>query len=443
MKLKRIPLLMVLIISLAMILIACSNEKSDDESKENEQESDEEDDMQASEASDPFTLEIGVHFDEEMFNERFKEPIEEQFDYITVEQVDVFTYGRSDLEELFSSGGSPDIFFTLSQSDMEHFRIDQDLDELLEKHDVDLSNINENLLDTIRARDSEGRLLAWPYEDTYYVLLYNKEIFDLLGESYPSDDMTWKETISLASKMTREIDGVQYRGLDFADDVLLSQFSVNATDPETGDVLIQKEPEFAQYLDLYKDFIDIPGLFNEDDQIFDNDHRFTSDRNTAMLMVNSQAITWYDSEDFDDLDFDIAAVPTWENRPGIAPAGFIQTLTLNPDSDYVDDVIEVFAYLASSEYQTWMSKNGIGIISDEKEILDEFYKDYEYTHDKNIEAIFKNDTPPPVETMSIWDEYVDISVQDFFESDQTDVNTFLRKTAEESEEKIRQAKESE
>ncbi|MEK3890003.1 extracellular solute-binding protein [Bacillus sp. FSL K6-3431] len=426
--------LFVLTICFTMLLISCSNnkaptagEKGEDVNGQNE-----------SNEPEPFTLEIGVHFDETMFKERFKDPIEEHFPYITVEQVPVFTYGRNDLEELFSSGKSPDFFFSISQQDMEYFELDSDMDELLTKHNIDLSHVNENLLDTLRARDKEGRLIAWPYEDTYYVLAYNKDIFDMFGEAYPSDDMTWEETIELTKKLTKERDGVQYRGLDFADNVALSQLSVNMTDPDTGEVLLLDQPEFSQYLNLYKGLFDIPGQFEAGDMF--NGDRFSNERTTAMLVINAQALNWY--KDNESLHYDIAAVPTWSDHPGVAPTGYLQTLTMNPNSKHKDDVMKIFNFFISDEYQTWMSRNGIGIVSDKKEVLKEFYKDYENTHDKNVPAIFKNSAAPPPERISLWDGYVDLSIQKFYESNM-DVNEFLRVTKEESEAKINEAKESE
>src|SRR5699024_10585413 len=116
-----------------------------------------------------------------------------EFPHITVEHIHVNHFDRGALEELFTTGDIPDFFFTLSQEDMEYFELETNLDDFIQADNYDTSHLNENLLDTIRARDSEGRLLAWPYEDSDTVLAYNKEIFDMFGEDYPSDDMTWDE----------------------------------------------------------------------------------------------------------------------------------------------------------------------------------------------------------------------------------------------------------
>src|SRR5699024_1635634 len=137
------------------------------------------------------------------------------------------------------------------------------------------------LLDTIRAEDPDHRLVFWPYEDTYYVLLYNKEIFDLFGEFYPTDDMTWEEVMDLTERMTVVRNGVGDRGLDFEDDVMLSQLSVNEPDPETGEVLLTKETEFKKYLEMFDRYFSIPGIeLEEDEGQLLTDSRFSGDQTT-------------------------------------------------------------------------------------------------------------------------------------------------------------------
>ena len=47
-----------------------------------------------------------------------------------------------------------------------------------------------------------GKLLALPVSSAYYVLFYNKDIFDRAGQPYPPNDMTWAEYEQLALRMT-------------------------------------------------------------------------------------------------------------------------------------------------------------------------------------------------------------------------------------------------
>ncbi|MDR0563001.1 MAG: sugar ABC transporter substrate-binding protein [Spirochaetaceae bacterium] len=47
-----------------------------------------------------------------------------------------------------------------------------------------------------------GKLVALPASTSYYVLFYNKDVFDKAGVPYPSNDMTWAQFEELALKMT-------------------------------------------------------------------------------------------------------------------------------------------------------------------------------------------------------------------------------------------------
>lgn len=48
----------------------------------------------------------------------------------------------------------------------------------------------------------DGKQTALPFKTDYYVLYYNKDIFDAANVEYPSNDMTWSEWEELCSKLT-------------------------------------------------------------------------------------------------------------------------------------------------------------------------------------------------------------------------------------------------
>lgn len=90
--------------------------------------------------------------------------------------------------------------------------------------------------------------------------------------------MTWTEVLDLASKMTGERDGVQYRGIEMGPGFTsheatfpLKEFGINLTDPETGEVLITQSPEVKQYLELMKQFYSIPELYDPSPEARDTD----------------------------------------------------------------------------------------------------------------------------------------------------------------------------
>lgn len=53
----------------------------------------------------------------------------------------------------------------------------------------------------------QGRLVGIPFTLSLKGLLYNKDLFDQAGLSYPTDDWTWDSYISYGKKMVRDTDG--------------------------------------------------------------------------------------------------------------------------------------------------------------------------------------------------------------------------------------------
>ena len=113
-----------------------------------------------------------------------------------------------------------------------------------------------------------------PTASDNYALFYNKEVFDLFGVSYPTEDLTWDAVVDLAKKLTGERDGIQYHGLEMGPGfagtealVPLKQLNVYLTDLETGEVLITKEPAVTKYLELMKKFYSIPGIYSDDPEV--------------------------------------------------------------------------------------------------------------------------------------------------------------------------------
>lgn len=80
----------------------------------------------------------------------------------------------------------------------------EDLDSYVEKNHTDLSGYH-GLTDQVRY---DGKLYGMPYRNDYYLLFYNKDIFDNAGIPYPSGDMTWEEYRTLAEKLTDRENGI-------------------------------------------------------------------------------------------------------------------------------------------------------------------------------------------------------------------------------------------
>lgn len=72
------------------------------------------------------------------------------------------------------------------------------LDEFMKRDNFDTTLYN-GAVEQLQYNDTTYGL---PYRSDWYVLYYNKDLFDAAGIDYPSNDMTWEEYYELAAKMT-------------------------------------------------------------------------------------------------------------------------------------------------------------------------------------------------------------------------------------------------
>lgn len=101
-------------------------------------------------------------------------------DYNT--KLNVMLNGGSDLDAYFIKDAS---------STYDLYKKNQllDLTDYIEADGVDMSAYNG----TDKPFNIEGRQYGMPVRTDYYVLFYNKDLFDAANMEYPSNDMTWTE----------------------------------------------------------------------------------------------------------------------------------------------------------------------------------------------------------------------------------------------------------
>lgn len=110
-------------------------------------------------------------------------------DYNT--KLNVMLNGSSDLDVYFIKDASSTYdLYTKGQL--------LDLTELIARDNIDMSAYNG----TDTPFNIDGKQFGMPFRTDYYVLFYNKDLFDAAKEDYPSNDMTWDDFEALAMKMS-------------------------------------------------------------------------------------------------------------------------------------------------------------------------------------------------------------------------------------------------
>ena len=85
------------------------------------------------------------------------------------------------------------------------------LDSYIEKDGIDLSGY-KGLTDQVKVDD---KLYELPFRSDFWVLFYNKDVFDKAGVAYPTNDMTFEQYDQLARQMTNTEPGQEVFGAHY------------------------------------------------------------------------------------------------------------------------------------------------------------------------------------------------------------------------------------
>ncbi|MBL5980832.1 sugar ABC transporter substrate-binding protein [Petrotoga sp. 8T1HF07.NaAc.6.1] len=141
----------------------------------------------------------------EKYLEEWKKIFEKQNPDIKVE-IETVGYGDyfTKLATVIAGGNAPDVY----ELNYENFTtysskgILYNLDPLINNAKVNTSIINSNALEAFQ---SNGVQYGFPYSFSTVVLIYNKDLFDRAGVSYPTDSWKWEDVLNAAQKI-RDLD---------------------------------------------------------------------------------------------------------------------------------------------------------------------------------------------------------------------------------------------
>lgn len=382
---------------------------------------------------DPITLKMTTVYDEDYFETTFRPVIEEKLPWITI---DYFPEGN--IVELIAANDVPDIWFVsghVVNGAIIGNGMAFDLNPLIEKHNFDMSRINQSMMSYYNSQLSEeyeGQILGMPFRGSgLAALYYNKDIFDAFNVDYPTDGMTWREVVDLAKQVTGTRDGVEYAGLDLdMTNIIQDQMGQPAID-ENGEITFLRTDKYPRILELAREVADIPGNWPSDDghPVMSYGGRF-AEGHVAMRTgrdFTSRLITHFEPS----FEWDLVTYPVWDDMPGIGPAVAPDYLAISPYSspDAQDAAFQVIMAMLSDEVQLKLAGLGQLTAIDTPEVVEQFHSDTPGIENYNIEALFKN-TPQPVPPLAPAGYPGDVRlihghINDFLDSNQ-DPQSFLR-----------------
>jgi multiple sugar transport system substrate-binding protein len=298
------------------------------------------------------------------------------------------------------------------------------MEPLIKQHNFDLARYQKGTVDVLRSLSPKKEINMLAYNRPFFVMYYNKDIFDKFASTYPKDGMTWEDARELAKKVTRMDGGVQYRGLE--PNVMnrtASQLNLPYIDEKTGKSAINTD-KWKNYLQTMLSIYQIPGNegYTVNAQAMD---QFSKDRILAMLAINN-ALTKMAT--MNDMNWDMVSFPTFKEAPGIEPEFSGQTMSIPSTSKHKDAAMDVIMTVTSDEVLTEMSKDGYFVPFTDPKYQKSFATNLTGVQGKNLAAPFKTTPAVPVYHSPIWPKERNLVANSFAELEKSgmDVNTYLR-----------------
>ncbi|WP_028547463.1 ABC transporter substrate-binding protein [Paenibacillus sp. UNC451MF] len=366
------------------------------------------------------------------FQKLIVEPLQQKYPYIQIEMLK-----GENIKEMIAAGTVPDLVATWVNliPDYQELGLVEDMTPLIKKHNLDLNRFETTYLDTIRGYDKSG-LVALPYDSNFNVIYYNKDIFDKFGVDYPKDGMTWEDTIQLAKRVSREEQGVRYRGLE-AEGYGKLALQIALPSVKDGKSNFNNEP-WKQILELSKKINSIPS--NEAVPNVHPRNQFMKDRNLAMFATGNN-FNLLQSDSAKGLNWDIAQYPSYPDKPNVAGMVDEHVAFVSKTSKHKDEAFKVIEILTSDAVQKKMTRaSGKLSVLKDNSIRRELGADMPVLQGKHLDAIFKGSYIPAYTATSKYPDAGKIISEQVtkYLNDEQDVNTTLRTADEGIQSHIRQ-----
>ncbi|MBD2863855.1 ABC transporter substrate-binding protein [Paenibacillus oceani] len=384
---------------------------------------------------------------EEQTAKVFAEPVTKKYPHIKVKAIG-YKNGKQ-LEEMVVSGTLPDLIMTTPgpgfETTIRKYESQFDLTPLIKQYNYDLNQLDPAALGVVRSLSTKNEIFSLPIYMAPNVLYYNKTIFDKFGVAYPKDGMTWDDLYEMSKKLTRNDNGVQYRGFlaSYVHLMRLNQVSQKLFD-NTGEKAAFDTSEFKNYLkDIFRIF-ELPGYGN-DQKVHDTSVQlFLKEQTVAMLEPGG---TLLGEETLAGLgnNWDFTSFPSMKEKPGVGSQAYPFIISMFNTSKHKEAAFEAMAYLTSAEFQTAAAKQGslLPVLSD-KSSVKLFGQDSAFYKGKNVGALLpKQFSPVPAEPFSEYTASAQNELYNIFRkvvTGKADINTAFREATEAANKKIEELK---
>jgi multiple sugar transport system substrate-binding protein len=388
-------------------------------------------------SKDPVTVKLaasGGMFSEEDFQRYIVDPVKKKYPQITVEMLNTST---TKLPELITAGNIPDIVANYPGpmgSNLKDYQFLFNMEPLIKKYNFNIDRFSPEVVQTLKIAGGQDYLAGLPAYTNTFALFYNKDIFNKFGIPYPKDGLYWDEVVELAKKLTRNDNGVQYRGI-FPDGIgrIQQQLSIPFADFNTNKSLLTND-SWHEAFQIWGTLFKIPGLTEGDFKVPNAGKNQTAFISGSMAMIASHSNLLTPLRKAPQVNWDMVTYPQHRKAPGIGQRLDAPMLSITAQSKVKDAAFLVLDTILSDEVQTDMMHNGrMTVLKDEK-IKPEFGKGIEEYKGKNIIAMTKLKFAVMTPFKYLPDGDVDKILSKAFNAyivDEKDMNTGLREADDE------------
>ena len=277
-----------------------------------------------------------------------KEAFEAAHPGVTIEYVDVASQDYAVKTTTMLSGGDQSDIYIVKELphllDWQAAGFAEPLNSYIEASNYDMSGFTG--IESNYAVD--GEQYALPFRSDFWVLYYNKDLFDAAGVDYPTNDMTWEEYAELAKKMTGDGNyGTHYH-------TWLSAV-VNWDVCDGVNTLIDGDyTDLAYFYQLYQDLEDAGACMSYDELKAAGLHYSAAfaNGNIAMMPMGYwyvSTLIGYNKDGTCNFNWGIVSVPHKADVAAGSSFGNLTGAMINAKSEHKDLAWEYISWLASEE----------------------------------------------------------------------------------------------
>lgn len=236
------------------------------------------------------------------------------------------------------------------------------IDDYVEESGMDLSDFAQGMLDFMRY---EGKLHGLPYDVSGHVLFYNKDLFDLAGVDYPTEDWTFTDLEEAARALVAAVPehnggkvyGLgNYMGHDWVSAGYYKSFGGDFVTPDLEVMIdsVGSKAALAYFADFRKEGLAPPEFGDTSGGQF---IQWLTGR-AGMVLDGPWAIPTYQET----VEFEMDIVPVPAGPACRCPSLLGGTFVIDADTDWPEESFEFLRFITSEEQlEKNVAASGAGI----------------------------------------------------------------------------------